>query len=286
MIKSKYYAYRYFLVPFDQVSVFQNSVGSKNDIIINILKKVEEQNKTSKIISNTRYLVYYIGRIDNDTVVYKFAKEKKITLREEGDYDIEDKRDFDYPYIYFIINYKHQIILIQKNTSVFNHTSDASNLLEKWIPNSEEMYDYNFSIDPITYEHSFWEHVKSGYSISELNLTLKSPNLFDGLIDTNELLKKLKNVFNNNTTTIKLSNDKGKLHIPEENVKNHIKYITAGGGKWELEMLINGKSTCFSSIDNIKHIEIPREFDQFIHEKQTKDYLYNKIDEIDELLRG
>lgn len=187
----------------------------------------------------------------------------------------------EYPYIYIIIDLKRQIVLIENKTSIFRTINIAKNKFIEWITLKKEMFDYNLKIDEITYEQVFWDYVKNSNSIYELTLRMKSPNLFDGWIEANELLKKLKSIFNNTETQIKFSNENGKLVILKEQVESYIKYITGGGGDWKLKAFYNGVTRTLKSKSNVKIVDLPKVIEQNFN--KFKELVLNKLDDIEDV---
>jgi len=280
----QFYAFRYFLVANDQVSIYHNMIKDKREIIENIFKDLEKQNKISKILGDRRFILCLSYKISKDIYVCKFAKEKHFTKFEESEYDIKDIDDCDYPFVFLIVDVRNQIILIQHKSNVFRHISTAKNKLQEWIMFNTEMYDYNFKLDEITHEHIFWDYVKSAENIFEVNLKMKSPNLFDGWIDANEVLAILRGIFNNTETNIKLSNEKGKLKIEKKSLDSIIKYITDCGGEWRLKAKLNGVIRSLRSKECIKIVQIPEISDDNFD--GIKKVIMEKLNEVEDILGG
>jgi len=235
MDNMKFFAFRYFLVPFKQKTLFSSEIENKNDIMRNIFKEIEKTNKiTHKIPNkfNKKHTLYFTHKFSNDIYLCKFSHEKQITKHEEINDDIQSTKDIDLPFIYLIIDLQRQIILFQKNTSTFRRITTAANKFKKWTEIEIKNFDFSFKIEEITYENTFWDYVDKSTEIYNLNLHLNSPNLFEGKLKAEDLLKKLKGFFNNTETDINLENEEGKLTLKKDILKSFIKYIAGGGGKW------------------------------------------------------
>jgi hypothetical protein len=277
----KFNSYRYFIVPFEeQVSLEQMLINDKREILINLMNILEGTKKIDRLYRNKRYILYLTNKLSDGLYVCKFAKEKNITIYEEGNHDIEDQPESSFPYIFLIVDLHRQIILIQEKSSVFPRISTSKNAVEGWFSSFTEDFDYVLSLDEISYEQDFWNYVQQNEGIYELELTMKSPNLFGGLYEAEELLKQINNEYNNTETTIKVKNDKGKLRIIRDRIQSFIKYISGGGGKWSLEFSRPNhisKTTRVKSTESIRTVML--ESDSLSNKKVIIQEI-NKIDEI------
>lgn len=278
----KFYAFRYFLIANDQISIYHNMIKDKRSIIKDIFIGLEKNNKIIKILEDRKYILCLTDKVSENIYLCKFAKENHFTKFEEKENDIEDIPDYDYPFVYLIIDLYHQIILMQEKSSVFRHIATAKNKLIEWVTQGTEMFDYNFKIDEITHEHLFWNYVDNSEGIFEVNLKMKSPNLFEGWLDSNKLLKKLREIFNNTETNLKLNNENGKLKIDREVLESFIKYITGGGGEWKLKAKFNGIIQTLKSKDCIKIVNMPKESENNVIE--FRNLIVHKLTDVEDIL--
>ena len=142
-------------------------------------------------------------------------------------------------------------------------------------------------MDEISDIASFWDTVKEAERIYEMNLYLRSPNLFGGAFRTNELLEMLKKYTNNDEVDISLKNDSGSLNIDTE-MEDPLNYVVNGGGKWKITYGRKGKKRkkTVSSASKVKLVEIDNfaEYsDQNISLFPLED-IYHKIEELNNAL--
>ncbi|WP_047984585.1 hypothetical protein [Ornithinibacillus californiensis] len=276
-----FFAFRYFVVPHeDQITMQQLRIENKNKLVIDFFKKIKEQKYTFSA-NNRKYIIYYSRKINKNIHLYKLARETLRTLHQDGDTDVQTSEELDYPYIYFIVDYQKQIILFQKKTTVFKKVSTVKNRIEELINEKINSFDYGIFLEEITDENAFWKYINQSSEIYELKLKLNSPNLFGGYIDAEMLLKKLNALFNNTSTDIKFKNEKGRLKVVKNNIEGFIKYITGGGGEWELNSVYKGKHQRISSKKNIKTIDLP---DDINENDSSKGKVVEGIRELDHVM--
>jgi hypothetical protein len=276
-----FFAYRYFVVPLeDQITMRQLIIENKNQLVIDFFNRTQSQ-KATFTVNNRKNIIYFSSKIGDNIYLFKLAKETHRTLYQEGETDITNSEELDYPFVYFIVDYHKQIVLIQKNTSVFKKVDTIKTRIENLLNEQVFEFDYGVFFEEITDENAFWEYINESSSIYELKLKLNSPNLFGGLIESEEFLKKLNVLFNNTSTDIKFKNEKGKLKIFKENIEGFIKYITGGGGEWELNSVFKGKLQRIKSKKNVKTIVVPRDINE---DKFSKEKLIIVIEDLDHVM--
>lgn len=281
-MSNKFYAYRYFIVPTDQqMTMDQLIISDKEELLVRFFEVLKEKNKIEGSYWNKNYILYLTKELASGLFLCKFAKQKNITIYEPGNVDIEDSDEKSYPYIYIIIDLNRQIFLIQEKQSIFPSRATSRNSFQEIINNFIENYDYIIAVDEITYEQDFWKQLQMHDSIYELELTMKSPNLFGSLVEAEELLKEINNTYNNTETTIKVKNDKGKLRLVRDKIQSFIKYISSGGGKWSLGVSSDHSSKIvrIKSTHSVRTIEFESIDDTF-----KLEIVINEITKIDEII--
>ena len=68
----RFFAFRYFLVPTVQTTIFQSLVSDKNQIMRDVFNDLERKNKIAKILDR-KYLLYFIDKLDENIYICKFA---------------------------------------------------------------------------------------------------------------------------------------------------------------------------------------------------------------------
>ena len=102
-----------------------------------------------------------------------------------------------------------------------------------------------------------------------MTLTLNSPNLFGGFSNTNEMLKTIKQTYNNTQTTIKLSSKNPNItNLTQQNplLNDAIEYASAGGGEWSLTVAAkDDEKRTIKSKHNVRKVAVRK-----IHPKQDR----------------
>ncbi|WP_434283551.1 hypothetical protein [Clostridium botulinum] len=287
----KFYTFRYFLIPSLQITFEQMTIKDKKQLIIDIFNKLNKESKIEREINNRKYILYLRKKLSDDIYICKFGREVIRNMYDIGIEDIEEKKASDYPYIYFIVDTSKQIFFIEEKTSVFRELNYAKDKIRKFFEYDLRKKNFNMMIDEITESKSFWQYINNADKIFELKLNMKSPNAFQGILNANELLKKMRGFFNNTEMDMNLKNEDGKLNINEENSKDYIDYITHGGGKWEVVISNNKHKENIKSTDKkyIKNISIPENFEEILklsseENKYEKKEIQSKIIDFKDIL--
>lgn len=287
----KFYTFRYFLIPSLQITFEQMTIKDKKQLIKDIFNKLNKESKIEREINNRKYILYLRKKLSDDIYICKFGREVIRNMYDIGIEDIEEKKESDYPYIYFIVDTSKQIFFIEEKTSVFRELNYAKDKIRKFFEHDLRKKDFNMMIDEITESKSFWQYINNADKIFELKLNMKSPNAFQGILNANELLKKMRGFFNNTEMDMNLKNEDGKLNINEENSKDYIDYITHGGGKWEVVISNNKHKENIKSTDKkyIKNISIPENFEEILkssseENKYEKKEIQSKIIDFKDIL--
>ena len=122
MEKSEYSfgAYRYFIVPNDQISLFDAIEEKRKKAVQNFFSALVEEKKRSWEIKGRKHLLVFNRQVSSSVFICKFSMETKKTIFIESESDIENIDEIDYPFIYVIIDTSHQIVLFELKPSVFS----------------------------------------------------------------------------------------------------------------------------------------------------------------------
>ena len=251
-------AFRYFIVPNEQISLFDTVEEKRNEAVTSLFEKITTEHKLTYELKGHKHILVFNRKIAKDVFLCKFSKEENITLFQEGEFDIENVVNTNLPFVYLVFDIKRQIILIQLKTSVFKSVEATKNKLEKCMEIEFVRYGFTVKIDEITDEANFWTFVDNSDGVIEIELELNSPNLFGGHVNINEMLKLINNEYNNTQTTFKVKNEKGKLSLKKlnESLQSALKYISGGAGRWKMKYLKDGQQKKAESKHNIKKISI------------------------------
>lgn len=275
--KSPFFAFRYLVTPVNnQVSVYHELNKSKEELMKEIVYSLNVNTKTEWLKGNKRYLIYGFQK-KNDFFILKYARESNEKIYVEGESDIEIKGIKETKFVYLIIDVKHQVILIERNTTVFSSVRSAINILSDYFREKMREYDYVVNIYPLVSKKSFWNYIEEADEIYELNLLLNAPNMpFLGDSDTRSVLQKIKDTTNNEEFEIGLRNKEGNLQVIQETLGTWINYIREVGGKYIIKFKKNGIEQRKTSYDDTAKTYIPR--------KKTENYSDEELKNIEDKL--
>lgn len=282
-------AYRYFLEPTSQISFFDDTNEMREMAIESFFSGLSENKKRNWEIGEIKYLLYYTRNISNNIFLCKFSRETNTTIHHELEDDIKESVEKDYPFVYLIVDRRRQIVLMELNTAVFASAEYGKDKLSRCFNEGFKLTGFTVMFEAISDITTFWNYVESATAIYEVSLTLNSPNLFGAFLKVNELLKAIRQDYQNTKTGIILSNEKGELsNINEENGKlaDAIQYIAGGGGSWEVQVASSHKKkTRYKSANQGKKVILSR-----IHSSENIEEINNDIksalDSVENVLKG
>ncbi len=278
--RSPFFAYRYLVTPIHQQSLFPNEINkSKEELMKEFVASLANNTKTEWRKGSKRYLFYGFQNT-NDLFIVKYAKETYENIYVEGDSDIEVHNIKEAKYVYVIIDTINQIILVERNVSVFQSIENSVEVLADYFRSNMRVYDYVVNIYPLVSKKKFWSYVESADEIFELSLVLNAPNMpFFGHQHTRDILQQIKDTTNNEEFDISFKNKEGKLRVVKEALGGWIEYVREVGGKYLLKYKKNGVvETKTSEIDTAKtYIERKKE------ERYTDEELKNISDKLESI---
>lgn len=235
--RSPFLAYRYLVTPINnlQTSLLHGLNKKKEELIVDIFESINNNTKTEWVIGKKRYLFYGFQKSEHVFII-KFARESNENLYLEGDKDIEIKDIKETKFVYLIVDTKHQIILIERNMSIFVSITNSIEVISLYLRRIMKEYDYVVNIYPLVSKTKFWSYVESADEIFELSLELNAPNLpLFGNADTRKVLQIIKDTTNNEVFDIAFKNKEGKLKIIKDVLGSWIDYIREVGGRYVLK---------------------------------------------------
>lgn len=277
--RSPFYAFRYLVTPIsEQVTIIQELSKSKEELMREIVLNLATDIKTEWTKRNKRYL-FYGFQSKNNIYIVKYARETDEKIYVEGDDDIEIQGIKEAKYVYVIIDTQHQIVLLERNVSVFQSIDQAVNTLADFFRSQMKKYDYVVNIYPLVSKKKFWNYVDTADGIYELSLVMNAPNMaFFGNEDTREILQQIKETTNNEEFDISLKNKEGKLKIVRNALGGWIDYVREVGGKYLLKFSKNGViETKTSETDTAK---------VYLERKRTEKYTDEEMKSIEEKMKS
>jgi hypothetical protein len=281
--RSPFYAYRYLVSPInDQITITQQLSKSKEELMTDIIHNLAVNTKTEWTKGNKRYLFYGFQN-KNNIYIIKYAKETNEKIYLEGDSDIEIKGIKEAKYVFVIIDTVHQIILLEKNVSVFQSMNNAIATLADFFRTDMRHFDYAVNIYPLASKKKFWNYVDTADEIFELSLVMNAPNLaFFGHEDTRDILQQIKETTNNEEFDISFKNKEGKLKIVKSALGSWIDYVREVGGKYLLKFAKNGVIETKTSETDTAKAYIERKKAAKYSDEEIRN-IADKLDAIDKL---
>lgn len=277
--RSPFFAFRYLVTPrSEQISMFQQLNKSKEELMSDIIRDLAINVKSEWTKGSKRFLFYGFQHKDNLYII-KFARETNENLYIEGDDDIEIRGIKEAKYVYLIIDTIHQIILIERNVSVFQQIDSSVKILAEYFRSQMRNFDYVVNIYPLVSKKRFWNYVDSAEEIYELSLEMNAPNMpLFGNSDTRSVLKQIKETTNNEVFDISFKNKEGRLKVLRAVLGGYIDYVREVGGKYLLKFKRNGiRETKSSETDTAK---------TYIERKKTEKYSEEELKNISDKLKS
>lgn len=277
--RSPFFAFRYLVTPTsEQITIMQQLNKSKEELMTDIIRVLANNGKSEWSKKSKRFLFYGFQQKD-DIHVIKFARETNENIFIEGDNDIEIKGIKEAKYVYLIIDTKHQIILIERNVSVFQQIESSVNILADFFRSKMLDFDYVVNIYPLVSKKKFWNYVDTAEEIYELSLEMNAPNMaLFGNSDTRDVLQQIKEITNNEVFDISFKNKEGRLKVLREAFGGYIDYVMEVGGKYLLKFKSNGiRKTKTSETDTAKI---------YIQRKKTEKYSDEELQNISDKLNS
>ncbi len=285
---SPFFAYRYLVTPASkQRTITQEISKSKEVLIRDFIEKLATTPKSEWTRGKKRYL-FYGSQHFNNIYIIKYAKESNENIYLEGDDDITIKRIKETKFVYLFIDTQHQVILLERNQTVFGSIDYAISVLADFFREYMQEFDYVVNIYPLVSRKKFWNYVDNADQIFELTLQMNAPNMpFFGHEDTREVLQKIKDTTNNEEFDLSFKNKEGNLIIIKEALGSWIEYVREIGGRYILKFSTNGVlDTKTSESDTAKTYITRKKNEKYDDEEleniKTKLEIMNKLENRDD----
>ncbi len=257
-----YFIARYSLIPDTQID-FDTVTGiTKEDKFLSWLITFQQENKKETNHHGTNYALY-CKRISEDCFFMSFAKEKHDIIGQKTDSGIVDTPVENYKKCNILIHIHNQWMVIEKNSDIAstleNQANNIANVISKFL---RAKYLF-FKIGIIGEKSHFWEYVAANRgSITDITITLNSPNFLEGIKTVDSFLRKTNQSYNNTSIGIHLENKDGLLNIDPNNefLQDAIRYSSSGCGGWKVKSRTDNKE--YSNTDNPFIVRLPDEIGQ------------------------
>jgi hypothetical protein len=172
-----------------------------------------------------------------------------------------DRERFNlHPYVAFLWLRESQLLVFQKNTSVFSNPLQPFNALTFYLNNRLFNEGLEISVNPITQENFFWETIDRSDRVYEVAFSLPAPNFFGtSQRETKAILDAI--VADTNATVVHaaVSNDQGRIAVKRDGRAQHAVELTEkGGGSWSVKVLFRGdrQAKRIRNKDKVKQISL------------------------------
>lgn len=281
--KSPFFAYRYLVTPIsEQMTITQQLNKPKEELIRDFIEKLATTTKTEWSKGKKRYLFYGSQHFENVYII-KYARETNENIYIEGDNDINIEQIKEAKFVYLFIDTENQIILLERNQSVFSSIDNSVSVLEDFLRKHMREFDYVVNIYPLVSKRKFWNYIDSADEIYELTLELNAPNMaFFGHEDTRDVLQQIKETTNNEEFDLSFKNKEGRLRILREALGSWIDYIREVGGRYILKFSSNGVTDTKTSETDTAKTYIPRKKAEKYDDKELAN-IKNKLESMHKL---
>lgn len=282
----RYYAYRA-NIAFEDITLFNYQIEDTKDNRNIIFREFFEQLKKDRLKSAyaTREYVLLYGDCKDDIVFCNLARKRNVNLNKVEGYKIVEKSEDDYPYVNAFIDLKHQKILIECNTSVFNNYETAKKTIENIIKNNIKDKNATITLNPISKENIFRKYLENADYVYSIKFKLNTPNFLDGESAAEDFLKDVHNRTSGDKVELTIKNESGQLNLNGSGIESFIKYTECGAGIWELKYKNkNEKRTTIKSGDlgefvNIDDLILKEELT--MHQLKILKNAFNKVEIIE-----
>lgn len=165
------------------------------------------------------------------------AKEVKLPDYDKDKIDFLDKKGMLYPHVYLFWDRDEQVILIERDTSVFQNYETVLKSIEDHLNGLLAEYELRVFIEPLTEKTDFWNAIRTYEYLYGVNFELHMPNFFGETQKAiKEVLEMHKRDYNATGVSTQISNPDGGLDIPEDDpqINTNLEWITKGGGSWAI----------------------------------------------------
>ncbi|MEP0987192.1 hypothetical protein [Ekhidna sp.] len=274
---SKYYAYRTFLQEPRQQSLFD--LGSKEEVYKSIFNLLEDNHKASFEDYGSELLLYFNRRLSEDLLILQLAKKQEFDKPVAGEDVIEQVKDVRYPNIYILIHISKQLLLIEKNTSVFQQIETSKNKMEVYLNKSLAFSGITASLGEIVDSKEFWEKVAQYDMVEDVEIDYKPPNFFGAGNDADKIVKDVHEDTGFRKFKIFLENKIEGLKFTKSVFQEHFQRLSSGAGDFAVRVIKDGvdfilksHNTIFSrQVDDVESID-----------KERLDDIFEEVDKLND----
>lgn len=270
-----FYAYRIFLNQ-NKKEQLELNFKNKKETFVEVLNEI--QRKTIAFQDYGEHYMIFNQKKGENIYILQLAKKHQFAkhILEKG--KIEDILDEHFPNIYLIIHIEKQLILIQKNTVVFQTLDGVKSKIAKFF--TEQMIEngVHCALSEITDHRGFWEQIKEFDSIQKVDFEYSPPNFFGGKNAADKLVKDVYEETNFEKFKITLQNKLNGLKFRPKDFKEHILRLSQGAGDYVITGVKNG---VIQTITKLKKLHVKEDISSVNNEStESLEERFNQIEDI------
>ena len=200
---------------------------------------------------------------DNHLLAFKLGRRRAIKVS-KYDYDYNKKEfsetsDTTQPNVLVLWDSDQQVILVERNTSVFKDYETVFKSIGYHFNNLVYTYELIINVIPLTEEMEFWKFIDMYEYIYRINFQLIAPNFFGNTQKSvKEMLDAVTDEYSATELSTQIANPMGDLKVSDSDTKiiSFLNWIKEGGGRWSINaMRKGGKKVTIKSSQNAKLVE-------------------------------
>lgn len=275
--EKKYYAFRANIAFEDRTLLNykeEDNKENRNKIFRDFFNQLKKD-KLKSSYAKREYILLYVD--DKEDIVYcKLARKKNININGIEDYTIKERTEEHYPYVNIYVELKHQKILIENNSTVFENNETCKKTIENIIKNNIKYKNATITLNPIVKENEFKKHIKNSEYIYSIKFKLNVPNWLEGETAAEDFLKVIHDTTFGDSVELTIKNKTGNLELDSLGINSFVDYSDKGAGKWEIIYKEKGgNKTTIKSGDLNEYVKFS--IDDNIMDSEIADIRYSTI---------
>lgn len=218
---------------------------------------------------------FILSEPDNQLLAFKLGRSRAIEVS-KYDYDYNKKEfleisDTTQPNVLVLWDSDQQVILVERNTSVFPKYETVFKSIEYHFNNLVGSYELIVSVVPLTEEMEFWKFINMYRDIYRINFQLIAPNFFGNTQKSvKDILDAVKEEYNAPELSTQIANPMGGIKVSDSDTKiiSLLNWIKEGGGRWLIDVMgKRGKKVTIKSSQNAKLVESSIDIENYTAEE-------------------
>lgn len=270
---AKFIGLRYFVVP-DQANLFyqEGQVDDRREVFAEEVLVNCEYEASRGVVIAIMGIASEHGRIFG-----KIGKRRTSLLARRTEDDIYDVPVETWPYLSFVCHPGEQLIAVEWKSEPGFTVESLCRVLGEYATSRLVAHGYIVRFESLVRRNVFWTLVQDpDTKVCSVRFIMTAPNFFGATAAAEDSLRAMSDVFNNTQTDIKLSNEAGKLKVPENEVGKYTEYCDRGGGCWEVTVIRGAERKNYKSTDGA--IKVSVDCDGTVDHKVLKQAITKVVD--------